>query len=104
MISATDATYHQLATNAGHAPRLELLDFLAKSAPGGVPPPSKAEEIRFLHLGKLLEDSKTLRDCGFHEGPGAATTVHISCRVPSTSMDESKEKLNKKPSACCTLV
>ena len=94
-------------TTASHSitlTREELLDFLTKSPPGGVPPPSKVEEIRLLHLGKLLEDAKTLRDCGFHEGAGAATTVHISCRVPSTAMDDAKDKLNKKSGTCCTLV
>lgn len=38
-----------------------MLDFLKKSPPGGAPPPAKVEEIRLLHLGKLLEDTKNLK-------------------------------------------
>lgn len=38
----------------------ELIDFLQVSAPGS-PPPAKTEELRILHLGKFLEDAKTLQ-------------------------------------------
>jgi Ubiquitin-2 like Rad60 SUMO-like len=38
----------------------ELLNFLQISSPGS-PPPAKTEELRILHLGKFLEDGKTLQ-------------------------------------------
>ena len=69
-----------------------------------MPPPAKTEEIRLLHLGKLLEDGKTLTECNFSVGPGNETTVHISCRVPSNALEDAKDKLNKKSGACCILV
>ncbi len=37
----------------------ELMDFLQNSSPSS-PPPSKTEELRILHLGRFLEDAKTL--------------------------------------------
>lgn len=38
----------------------ELIDFLQMSVPGSAPP-AKTEELRILHLGKFLEDAKTLQ-------------------------------------------
>jgi hypothetical protein len=38
----------------------ELIDFLQTSSPSS-PPPSRVEEIRILHLGKFLDDSKILK-------------------------------------------
>jgi Ubiquitin-2 like Rad60 SUMO-like len=38
----------------------ELIDFIQSSSPGS-PPPSKTEELRILHLGKFLEDAKSLQ-------------------------------------------
>jgi hypothetical protein len=38
----------------------ELIEFLQSSSPSS-PPPSRVEEIRILHLGKFLDDSKILK-------------------------------------------
>lgn len=38
----------------------ELISFLQNSSPSS-PPPSRVDELRILHLGKFLEDSKTLQ-------------------------------------------
>lgn len=43
----------------------ELMDFLQISAPGSAPP-TKTEELRILHLGKFLEDAKTLQGKHVH--------------------------------------
>jgi hypothetical protein len=43
-------------------------------------------------------------DCSMRDGPGNVTTVHISCRVPTTVLDDVKGKLDKKNGACCTLM
>lgn len=82
----------------------ELLDFVKKSPPGGAPPPAKVEEIRLVNLGKLLDDTKTLKEYNFASGPGNVTTVHISCRVPSNTLEDVKDKLNKKNGVCCVLM
>lgn len=43
----------------------ELMDFLQISVPGSAPP-TKTEELRILHLGKFLEDAKTLQGKHVH--------------------------------------
>lgn len=81
----------------------ELIEYLQISVPGSAPP-TKTEELRILHLGKFLEDAKTLQECQMQDGPGNVTTVHISCRVPTAVLDDVKGKLDKKTGTCCCVM
>ncbi|CDF40621.1 unnamed protein product, partial [Chondrus crispus] len=82
----------------------ELVAFLKESNPNAISGPAKTEEIRILHLGKFLDDAKTLQECKFASGPDNLTTVHISLRVPTKASEDVKEKINKKGSACCEIM
>lgn len=91
--------------------------------------PTKVEEIRILHFGKFLDDTKTLKgkkklklqiylfisiyshtpriritDYNFATGTDNQTTVHISVRIMGAVSEDVKEKMNKKSGACCVIM
>ncbi|CAN8077000.1 unnamed protein product [Agarophyton chilense] len=81
----------------------ELADFLKETSPG-VNSSTKVDDIRVLHLGKFLDDVKTLKECNFTTTNQEFTTVHLSVRVPANPSDQVKDKFNKKGSACCQVM
>lgn len=82
----------------------ELVEFLRSSTPSVSSGPTKEEEIRILHLGKFLDDAKTLKECHFATGKDNLTTVHIAVKVTAQTSDEIKEKVNKKAAGCCAVM
>jgi len=81
--------------------RTELGEMLAKQEQ---PLPARAEDIRVLHLGKFLEDHKSLAD--YHAGRGSENpiTVHISVKSPSNKLDDVKDRLNRKGTCACSIM
>ncbi|PXF49100.1 Membrane-anchored ubiquitin-fold protein 1 [Gracilariopsis chorda] len=86
-----------------HRPK-ELADFLKDTNPNAAATPTKVDDIRVLHLGKFLDDVKTLKECNFNTATNEFTTVHLSVRVPSNPSDEVKDKFNKKKPPCCQVM
>mmetsp|Transcript_10818 Transcript_10818/g.18511 ORF Transcript_10818/g.18511 Transcript_10818/m.18511 type:complete len:143 (+) Transcript_10818:264-692(+) len=64
--------------------------------------PEAPDQIRFLMLGKLLEDGKTLKDYNFGTGPENVTTVHISIKADTAAATQ-KAKSGGQSNECCVI-
>lgn len=82
----------------------ELIKFLQSSTPSFQSGPSKEDELRILHLGKFLDDTKYLRDYNFETGKEKLTTVHIAVKIATVGTEEVKDKKVNKGSGCCAVM
>lgn len=86
----------------------QVADFLrASHLPAVVSP----DEMRLLHLGKFLDDSRKLSEYDFAVGgtsPGdptdGVTAVHLLCKPHRAAAEEAKERPAKGAGCCCSLM
>ncbi|KAK4273169.1 hypothetical protein QN277_021622 [Acacia crassicarpa] len=70
--------------------------------------PKSAAEVKLIHAGKVLENSKTLADCRITLGdvPGGVITMHVVVQPPVTKnkTDNNQEDNQKMNSCSCTIL
>ncbi|GAB0494617.1 hypothetical protein MMPV_005911 [Pyropia vietnamensis] len=86
----------------------QVADFLRASH---LPTVVSPDEMRLLHLGKFLDDSRKLSDYDFAIGgtaPGdpndGVTAVHLLCKPHRAAAEESKERPAKEAGCCCSIM
>mmetsp|Transcript_10350 Transcript_10350/g.20873 ORF Transcript_10350/g.20873 Transcript_10350/m.20873 type:complete len:132 (-) Transcript_10350:1413-1808(-) len=76
----------------------ELVEVQEKQAQ---PFPSRVEELRIVHLGRFLGDSKSLDECGFECGGDNVFAVHVTVRTASNRLDEVKDRISSRAPCHC---
>ncbi|XP_054800422.1 membrane-anchored ubiquitin-fold protein 3-like isoform X2 [Prosopis cineraria] len=70
--------------------------------------PKSAGDVKLIHAGKVLENSKTLADCRITLGdvPGGVITMHVVVQPPVTKnkTDNNQEENQKMNSCSCTIL
>lgn len=69
--------------------------------------PKSVSDIKLIHAGKVLENSKTLAESKLYFGdlPGGVITMHVVVQPPvaKKKTDKSKEEPTKNPCSCTIL-